>query len=169
MRRVYVNLIPTLDLSNVQRIQRSKGGWCSFFHKHLIKECGCIDRGNATQLAQLDANIHAMNSILHSIASEWHARLHKEGRADMAVVTQPFMEGVGAELDWHFVNSFDCFHPSTQGHQDLAISLWNSMLCTGPGRAHRCGQSLQNISVTCATNSSVFYTGPDVVPGPPPK
>ncbi len=54
------------------------------------------------------------------------------GRAsDVAVVVQPFMEGVGAALDLSFLNTLDCFHPSAKAHEDRGVGLWNSMLCGG--------------------------------------
>ena len=50
---VYVNLVSTLDLSNVARLQRSVE-YCDIEHRYILHECGCIDTGNATQLKQLD-------------------------------------------------------------------------------------------------------------------
>lgn len=165
LTNVYVNLISTLDLSNVARIQRSTLG-CDVEHR-ILHECGCIDRGNATQLKQLDENVHALNAILHNLTSQWYTTLQKQGRTDMAVVTQAYQEGIGKTLDRSFLSKLDCFHPSDVGHQDLAIGLWNSMLCVND-RVNRCGQAFSpNMSITCPTATSVFYTGPDVIPTPP--
>lgn len=47
MNNTYINLISTLDLSNIARIQRSVP-YCKFLHKHVLSECGCIDKGNST-------------------------------------------------------------------------------------------------------------------------
>merc|ERR1711871_200551 len=166
MSKVYVNLVSTLDLSNVHRLQQSKIG-CKIEHGLILEECGCIDRGNATELAQLDENVHTMNDKLHALASQWHDKLAQQQRTDMAVVVQSFQEGVGKTLDITFLNKLDCFHPSTVGHELLAIGLWNSMLCVD-GRQQRCGEHFsKDLAPTCPTNSSVFYTGPDVIPGPP--
>ena len=168
MQNVYVSLSSTLDLSNVARIQRSSL-YCSVEHKVILKECGCIDRGNATQLAQLDANIHTYDSALHDLAQKWYEKLQAAKRTDMAVVMQSFLEGVGPELNKPFLNNLDCFHPSALGHQDLAVGLWNSMLCPGPQRKNKCGQhSVLDLKLMCPTADSVFYTGPDVRPDPPP-
>ena len=42
------------------------------------------------------------------------------------------------------------------------------MLCTD-GRKERCGEAFTpNMPVTCPTIDSKFYTGPDVIPDPPP-
>lgn len=113
-------------------------------------------------------NVHALNSDLHSLAAEWYTKLQQQGRTDMAVVVQPYQEGLGASFDISFLNKLDCFHPSELGHEDLAIGLWNSMLCVGD-RANRCGEHFTSgLLPVCPTSSSVFYTGPDVVPGPPP-
>ena len=50
----------------------------------------------------------------------------------------------------------------------LATGLWNSMLCVD-GRENRCGEKFsKQLMATCPTADSVFYTGPDVIPGPPP-
>ena len=78
-----------------------------------------------------------------------------------------FQEGIGATLDRAFLSNLDCFHPSDNGHQALAIGLWNSMLCVD-GRDKKCGHSFQphGMQAVCPTKDSVFYTGPDVVPAP---
>ena len=167
MKRVYVNLVSTLDLSNVHRIQQSRA-WCKFEHQHILRECGCIDRGDPKELKQLDANIKTMNDALHGLAAKWHAALAAQGRTDMAVTVQAYQEGVGASLDHTFLNALDCFHPSQRGHEDLAIGLWNDMLCTGD-RKNRCGRPFANdLAPVCPTADSVFYTGPDVIPNPLP-
>ena len=89
----------------------------------VAQECGCIDRGNATELANLDMNVHTMNDGLHGLAAKWRDTLAADGREDMAVVVQSFQEGIGATLDPSFLNKLDCFHPSTVAHEDLAIGL----------------------------------------------
>jgi len=166
MKKVYVNLVSTLDLSNIHRLQQESGTFCKVEHM-IIRECGCIDRGNATELANLDMNVHTMNSALHGLAAKWHTNLTAEGRLDMAVVVQSFQEGIGATLDPSFLNRLDCFHPSTIAHESLAVGLWNSMFCTD-GRKDRCGEVFSpHMPVTCPTIDSTFYTGPDVVPNPP--
>jgi len=165
LTNTYINLVSMLDLSNIARIQRSKIG-CKIEHELIIQEAGCIDRGNATQLAQLDRNVHWMNSRQHQFASEWREKLQQQGRTDLAIVSQGFLEGLGAQFDWQFLSKLDCFHPSASAHQALAVGLWNSMLCTDD-RANRCGDAVNlDIKPVCPTASSVFYTGPDVVPLP---
>jgi len=154
-QNVYVNLMGTLDLSQIARIQRSNVE-CTVIHKYLLEECGCIDRGNATQLKQLDANVHAMNAVLHNLSATWHAKLAAEGRGDMAVVMQGFLEGHGREFDRDFLSKLDCFHPSASAHQLLGVNLWNSMLCHD---RDNCSFNL-NPTVTCPTATSTFYTGP---------
>ena len=52
--KMYISLMSTLDLSHIARLQRVHIG-CRLEHKYLLKECGCIDRGNATQLVQVRA------------------------------------------------------------------------------------------------------------------
>jgi len=167
MRRVYVNLVSTLDLSSVHRIQQESGLFCKFEHGVVLRECGCIDRGNKTELQTLDDNVHTLNTQLHTLAAKWHTQLANQGRTDMAVTVQGFMEGVGKQLDHTFLNKIDCFHPSTVGHQDLAVGLWNNMLCTSDRKGH-CGQPFKpDLPVTCPTKDSRFYSGIDVVPSPP--
>jgi hypothetical protein len=166
-KNVYINLISTLDLSNIHRIQRTDAA-CSLIHD-VVHECGCIDVGNSTQLKQLDANIHTINGILHTLAQNWTAQLKADKRTDVAVVVQSFQEGIGASLTRSFLSKLDCFHPSTEGHESLAIGLWNSMLCVD-NRVNRCGIHFSpTMPVTCPTKDSVFYTGPDVTPNPPPE
>jgi hypothetical protein len=111
MENVYVNLISTLDLSNIARLQRTSVK-CAIEHKIVLEECGCIDRGNKTQLAMLDVNVHTMNTELHKLAQNWRTKLQGENRTDMAVVVQSFQEGIGKTLDLSFLNALDCFHPS---------------------------------------------------------
>merc|ERR1712217_175398 len=104
---------------------------------------------------------------LHQFAADWREKLHFEGRNDIAIVAQTGIEGIGKSLDWTFLSRLDCFHPSAQAHQSLAIALWNSMLCTH-NREGRCGMVFANdMHPVCPTEDSVFYTGPDVIPGPP--
>jgi len=156
--KVYVSLLSTLDLSHIHRLQRTKLG-CTIEHKFL-HECGCVGKGNASELRRLDANIHTMNAALRQLAIDWQARLHAQGRSDMTVVYQNFMEGVGAQLDISFLSRLDCFHPSTVGHEDLAIGLWNNLLCS-EDRAHMCGRPFSpNLTPVCPTVDTVLYSGP---------
>jgi hypothetical protein len=163
LKNIYVNLVSTLDLSNVARIQKDNPQLCTAISR-LFQECWCVNNGDAKQLTQLDRNIHVMNKRLHQFASDWQVKL--QGRTDLAVVVQPFMEGIGTNLDSQFFSKLDCFHPNAAAHQDLAIGLWNSMLCTGD-RKTQCGVAFKpNQTATCPTKDSVFYTGPDAVPKP---
>jgi len=61
MSNVYINLISTLNLSDIARIQKTTP-YCKFLHEKVLKECGCIDRGNQTQLEMMDHNVHTMNT-----------------------------------------------------------------------------------------------------------
>jgi hypothetical protein len=124
---IYINLESMLDLSNIARLQRSKL-FCDIEH-HILSECGCIDKGNATQLAQLDANVHSMNAALHTLVKTWQAKWKADGRADIHMTMQGYLEHQGKQFTESFLNNLDCFHPSAEAHNDLAIGLWNSMLC----------------------------------------
>jgi hypothetical protein len=81
-----VNVVTTMDLSNVARVQRADW-FCKLEHK-ILNECGCIDKGNDQQLKQLDENIHAMNSASHTMVQQWQAKMVAQGRTDMAFVVQ---------------------------------------------------------------------------------
>lgn len=171
-KNTFVNLVSMLDLSQIHRIQQSKIG-CKIEHQLILKECGCIDRGDPTELATLDRNIHFMNNRLHQFATEWREKLQEQGREDIAIVVQSGFEGIGETLDNTFLSSLDCFHPSALAHQSLGVGLWNSMLCgQGPtaveDRHNRCGIVFTpDMKPICPTKDSVFYTGPDVIPVPP--
>jgi phospholipase B1 len=170
-KNTYVNLVSMLDLSQIHRIQHSKIG-CTIEHELILQECGCIDRGDPTELDTLDRNIHFMNGRLHQFAVDWQKKLRDQGREDIAVVAQWGFEGIGATLDSTFLSKLDCFHPSALAHQSLAVGLWNSMLCGGRDdveqRRQRCGIAFApDTKPLCPTKDSVFYTGPDVVPVPP--
>lgn len=168
MKKVYVNLISTLDLSRIADVQRHYT-LCKLEHKYLLNECGCIDKGNKTQLQQLDENIHTVNAKLHELAATWYEKLRSQGRTDVAIVVQPFQENLKVPIDLNFLNHLDCFHPSSLGHQSLAVGLWNSMLCTDD-RAGRCGDKFDEHWIArCADEETFFYTGPDVVPTAPPQ
>jgi len=167
LKNVYVNLVSTLNLADVHRLQQSSL-YCKTLHE-TVHECGCIDKGNPTQLKWLDTNVHSFNTRLHQIAGTWYQKLKQQGRTDMAVTLQAYQEGIGPTLDLSFLSKLDCFHPSAEAHQDLAVGLWNSMLCVN-NRQGRCGMHFsKQLPVLCPNISSVFYTGPDVVPGPPPE
>jgi phospholipase B1 len=169
LTKTYVNLAAMLDLSHIHRIQKSKIG-CTLVHK-VIKEGGCVDKDDVTddEMQKLDENVHFMNKRLHKFAADYQAKMQAQGRNDMAFVVQGFTESIGPELDHTFLSSLDCFHPSASAHQDLAVGLWNSMLCVDD-REGRCGIVFgPDMPVTCPTESSVFYTGADVIPGPPPS
>lgn len=163
MSNVYVNVLAMLDLSHIHRVQQSKTG-CKILHDLIIQEGGCTDRGTEEQLAQLDENVHFVNSRVHQFAADWTAKLQAQGRRDIAVVAQGFLEGYGAAMDSRFLSKLDCFHPSAEAHEDLAVGLWNSMLCTDD-RAGQCGQPFaRGMPVACPTENSVFYTGLDASP-----
>merc|ERR1711862_698294 len=49
-KNTYVNLVAMLDMSHIHRIQQSSLK-CKVEHEFILKECGCIDRGNPTELA----------------------------------------------------------------------------------------------------------------------
>lgn len=74
MSNVYINLISTLNLSDIARIQKTTP-YCKYIHAKVLKECGCIDRGNSTQLEMMDTNIHTMNNELHRLATKWYGDL----------------------------------------------------------------------------------------------
>ena len=74
MSNVYINLISTLNLSDIARIQKTTP-YCKFIHAKVLKECGCIDRGNQTELEMMDKNIATMNNELHHLASKWYTDL----------------------------------------------------------------------------------------------
>lgn len=161
LTRTYINVVPLLNLSSVARVQR-ESVWCRIKHA-VIKECGCITpKATSQQLAQVDANVHTLNSQLHALVAEQMGKLRASGRQDLAFVVQPFLEGAGSRLDLPFLSSLDCFHPSESAHSDLAVGLWNSMLCHE--RPTLCGAGgatfpQPNLTATCPSSSSIFYTG----------
>lgn len=158
LNNTYINLLSMLDLSHINRIQQSD--WlCKFMHNSLFEECGCVDRGSKEELKMLDLNIAVMNNRSAKFAQDYTKKLHDQGRRDIAVVYHDFAEGVGPELDKHFLSRLDCFHPAAEAHQDLAAALWNSMLCHD--RDAHCGQTgyKRGLKPVCPTVNSTFYTG----------
>mmetsp|Transcript_22733 Transcript_22733/g.68479 ORF Transcript_22733/g.68479 Transcript_22733/m.68479 type:complete len:161 (+) Transcript_22733:642-1124(+) len=128
---MYINLIGTFPLSNVARVQRASTE-CSIEHR-IIDECGCIDRGNATELARMDSNTVILNTELANLSKTWSANLRADGRDDVAVVYHDFMAAgdIGGELVRDDLSELDCFHPSARAHQALAAGLWDSIVCPG--------------------------------------
>ena len=110
----------------------------------------------------LDQSVHRMNNEIHTLADQWYRTFQSQGRKDIAIVAQGFQEFGGGTLDMSFFSKLDCFHPSVEAHQDLAIALWNSMLCMD-SREDNCGRIFQsNMDLLCPTVNSRFYSGPDV-------
>lgn len=88
---IYINLISTLDLSYIHRVQQTTP-YCKNLHKYIINEGKCLDRKNTTevQLDQLDHNIQVMNGELHKLAAKWYTKLEDQNRKDVAIQMQPF-------------------------------------------------------------------------------
>lgn len=165
MSNVYVNLISTVNLSNIHRTQQETP-YCKNLHKYVLHEGGCLDKKDVTQeeLNLMDHNIQVMNEELHKLAAKWYQTLQDQNRKDVAIQMQDFQIGIGPELDHEFFDALECFHPSALGQSLLATGLWNQMLCT-EDRAGRCGQEFnKHMVATCPTADSVFYVGPDVIP-----
>lgn len=114
-KNIYVNLISTLNLSDVHRLQQTTL-YCKELHAKVLDECGCLDRANPDQLQMIDHNVHLANAELHKLAQKHQTSLSESNRIDMAVVVQPFLENTGPEIGIEFLNDLDCFHPSTTGH-----------------------------------------------------
>ena len=159
---VYINLIGTFPLSNVSRVQRANLE-CAIEHR-IIDECGCVDRGNATELALLDSNTVLMNTALEAAAATWNGRLRAAGRTDAAVVYHDYMTtSIGGELDRSYLSGLDCFHPSSKAHAALAVGLWDSMVCTGPRTATTlCGvpPTIHSPKLLCPTSNSTLFLPP---------
>merc|ERR1712232_790156 len=155
LRNTLISLVSTLNISHVAPLQRNNPQ-CSFIGNQF-KECPCFSPGTPSTLELLDQNIHTMNKRLHKFAADWRSTLAK--RSDIAIVVQPFLEGFGAGLDKSFFSTLDCFHPSASAHQDLAIGLWNSMLCI-KDRNNQCGRTFKpNVKAVCPTVNSVLFSG----------
>ena len=58
------------------------------------------------------------------------------------------------------LQGLDCFHPSLTAHQDLAIGLWNDLICTKDPKTGVCPRQpfAPLMNVTCATPDSVLVT-----------
>ena len=148
--------VSLLDLSHVARLQREHLG-CRLLHD-VLDECGCVHpQATKAQLATLDGNVRTLNGVLADLSATWTARLRHEGRDDIAVVFQPFLNASGTNMDIGFLSKLDCFHPSTEGHRSFAIGLWNSMLGEGSGGS---AWPPKNLTAACPTRESVFYTPP---------
>ena len=74
---------------------------------------------------------------------------------DVAVVYQPYLEGIGPTLDISFLNTLDCFHPAAKAHEQLAMGLWASMLCKD--RTTACGRKFPEAAPYCTPRNATFY------------
>ncbi|XP_030754605.1 phospholipase B1, membrane-associated-like [Sitophilus oryzae] len=125
--RVFVNLIPVLDVSVSIRIKRTMT--CRFFHTLF---CTCFHRGRKP----LD--------IITNLTQEYQKEEENlifsgryDQRDDFTVVIQPFMKLFNAPedpsrrldevIDISYI-THDCFHFSQKGHALAANMLWNNLL-----------------------------------------
>lgn len=76
MSNIYVNLIDTMELSNIHRVQQSTE-YCKNLHEYVLHEGGCIDKKDVTQeeLDMMDHNLHVFNGELHKLAAKWYQTL----------------------------------------------------------------------------------------------
>jgi len=163
MRNVYVSFIGTFALSAVARVQRANTE-CTIEHKYLIDECGCIDRGNSTELDVLDHNVDAMNTALNEMARKWRSKLAAEGRNDVTVVYHEGATRIGPQMQRRHLSALDCFHPSAEAHQSLAVMLWDSLVCDGPRNSSSlCGATLKidDPEVLCPLASTTLFVPSD--------
>ncbi|KAM9798090.1 phospholipase B1, membrane-associated-like [Neosynchiropus ocellatus] len=125
--RMLVNVVEILQIETLKTVKKNTLG-CSLLQR---TSCPCVinPTENSPEMEAIKrVNNEYQNELQNLISGDRY-----EGRADFAVVLQPFLHNyyiphVGnGEADTTFY-SLDCFHISERAHAEMAIGLWNNML-----------------------------------------
>ncbi|XP_053736436.1 phospholipase B1, membrane-associated-like isoform X1 [Synchiropus splendidus] len=125
--RMLVNVVEVLQIETLKRVKKKTLG-CLLLQR---TSCPCVINPSENS-PEMEA-IKRVNNLYQNELQNLISGDRYEGRADFAVVLQPFLHSyfiphVGeGEADTTFY-SLDCFHISERAHAEMAIGLWNNML-----------------------------------------
>jgi len=150
--RTFVNIVLGFNISQAYDLSL-RTDRCKNISRPLFVQCDCLfDPKNGAVRELVDSRITQFNQRASKVAAYYQHKAYD----DFAVVVQPFATNTHiADLPSSFLARLDCFHPSKQAHEAMAIALWNSMLTPA---AHK--QTSLNIADTpiCPTEATLLYT-----------
>jgi phospholipase B1 len=148
--RLFVNLVSIFNISGVYNVSL-RSEYCTMVHMAIgFSECECAFSLTEGQV---------WRDKMDLIASEYRRVVREVAKNapktdSFAVVVQPFLEDmVIPGLD--YLSTLDCFHPSLQTHQLMALALWNTMLTPA---AKKKTSYYWPVNIICPTNDTLLYT-----------
>eukprot|EP00033_Pygsuia_biforma_P002172 GCRY01002407.1.p1 GENE.GCRY01002407.1~~GCRY01002407.1.p1 ORF type:complete len:357 (-),score=50.06 GCRY01002407.1:238-1308(-) len=130
--RLYVNLVPILDVSLVYDLALTST-YCREVFKLAKSECSCLHESDESRAAMSKAHplfVKAANVVAEKMNSlddpEFYIALQSGVMADLNV------PAIGAS----FVSNLDCFHPSGRANEDFARYLWNNLFNPAATKKH---------------------------------
>jgi len=150
--RVFVNLILGYNVSEAYDLSLANPG-CNNLTRSLFIECDCIFQPeNGAIRESIDGAITQFNARAQLVAQYYQRKAY----TDFAVVVQPFFSNTTlADLPDTFLSDLDCFHPSIDGQQAMAVALWNNML--SPSASKKTVLDM-NDTPMCPTSTTLLYT-----------
>ncbi|KAF1798760.1 hypothetical protein V8B55DRAFT_1388400 [Mucor lusitanicus] len=115
--KVYVNLIGMFKFSVIDRLAKANPQYCA--NRDIIKPCACFLQN---KIKHMDDLMEQFNTKLEAIAKKYAP----QPGSTFGVAYTPFP----IDFESFPINAFsniDCFHPSVNGHQWMAKSIWNQM------------------------------------------
>lgn len=153
MPRTFVNLVPLFNISQVYDLSLQEHLPCLNTSRSLFVQCDCLFQAGAGPLREtIDVLTLQLNQRAQNVANFYQYKAY----GDFAVVVQPFFTNTYVpDLPASFLSSLDCFHPSEQGQEAMAVALWNNMLTQASLK-----QTFLNMSNTpiCPTATTLLYT-----------
>lgn len=138
--RTVIHLVQLFDISDLEAWASTFDECCNASWMHNLL-CPCTK----TELGRhcLSARLKAYNKILENIADDYATFVTVKETADsstfkirkrpiykdFAVILSRTLADLNImeDVPIDFVSKFDCFHPSTLGHQTVAVALWNDL------------------------------------------
>jgi len=148
--RVFVNLVGIFNISSVYEISLNNS-YCRTMHEILFFECNCAFNwfDGAAKRKKMDNVAAAYREVMVRVAKETPVT------DSFALIYQPMLAKM-VTPGIQFLSSLDCFHPSREAHQDLAIGLWNTMLL--PMKDKPVDFIYPVPDITCPKNDTLIYT-----------
>jgi lysophospholipase L1-like esterase len=150
--RTFVNLVSGFNISQAYDLSLDIDH-CSNISRPLFIQCDCLFQPENGYIREaLDSRIAQFNQIAANVASYYRTKAYD----NFAVVVQPFATNTYiSDLPHHFLSRVDCFHPSKQGQEAMAVALWNSMLTPAANKKTTLDMSDAPL---CPTPDTLLYT-----------
>lgn len=123
MPRLFVNIVPTLDVTMLYPL---KNGFCGLLHSF---ECSCGANSDAKVREQVSAVAKLYQSKVFNLAQQ----AKYSDKDDFTVVIQPWTleTKIPTKPDGTLDSSYfapDCFHFAGKSHANAALALWNNII-----------------------------------------